>query len=124
MCRTARRRRASFPLQCNTHCRESRFKPSRHRLLQQPARAYPVELIGSFVVSVQERPKMPRFASASIIAWFSILTPALAAEELSIDKLEVQAKIPHRGDFMAFGFGSLWMMSGGKMIRVNPTDNS
>ena len=48
----------------------------------------------------------------------------MAAEELSSDKLEVQAKIPRPGDFMAFGFGSLWMMSGAKMLRVNPTDNS
>jgi virginiamycin B lyase len=66
---------------------------------------------------------MPKFASALIIAWLSVLPPTLAAEELSIDKLEVQAKIPHRGDFMAFGFGSLWMMSGGTMIRVNATDD-
>jgi virginiamycin B lyase len=62
-------------------------------------------------------------SSALIIAWFFVL-PAMAAEELSIDKLEVQAKIPQSGDFMAFGFDSLWMMSDGDMIRVNPTDNS
>jgi DNA-binding beta-propeller fold protein YncE len=67
---------------------------------------------------------MPTFVSALIIAWFFVLTPAMSAEELPIDKLEVQAKIPHQGDFIAFGFGSLWMMSGGKMIRVNATDNS
>ena len=63
---------------------------------------------------------MPRFASLSlIIAWFFVLTPAMAARELSIDMLEVEAKIPHGGDFMAFGFDSLWMMSGAEtMVRV------
>jgi virginiamycin B lyase len=68
---------------------------------------------------------MPRFASSAlIIAWFFVPTPAMAAEELSIDKLEVQAEIPHGGDFIAFGFGSLWMMGDRGMLRVNPTDNS
>jgi len=67
---------------------------------------------------------MSGFASAAlIIAWLFALTPAMAAEELSSDKLEVQAKIPRSGDFMAFGFGSLWMMSGSSMLRVDPKDN-
>src|SRR4051812_25081489 len=69
--------------------------------------------------------EMLRFVSFSlIIAWFFV-TPAIAAEELSVKKLEVQAKIPHGGDFMAFGFDSLWMMDGPEsMVRVNPRDNS
>jgi hypothetical protein len=67
---------------------------------------------------------MPRFVLSLIIACFVVTTPAIAAEELPIEKLEVQAKIPQSGDFMAFGFDSLWMMSDGDMIRVNPTDNS
>ena len=53
-----------------------------------------------------------------------LLLPARAAEELPVDKLEIQAKIPHSGDFMGFGFDSLWMMSGAKMLRVNAKDNS
>jgi virginiamycin B lyase len=61
---------------------------------------------------------------AGLSVWFFVLAPAMAGEELSIDKLEVQAKIPVGGDFMAFGFDSLWMMSGARMMRVNPADNS
>jgi streptogramin lyase len=36
----------------------------------------------------------------------------------------VQATIAKGGDFMGFGFGSLWMMSAKSLIRVNPADNS
>ena len=63
---------------------------------------------------------------AGLSVWFFVLAPAMAVEveELPIDKLEVQATISHGGDFMAFGFDSLWMMSGATMIRVNPADNS
>ena len=41
---------------------------------------------------------------AGLSVWFFVLAPAMAVEELSIEKLEVQAKIPVGGDFMAFGF--------------------
>jgi streptogramin lyase len=47
-----------------------------------------------------------------------------AAEEISADKLVVQAEIPRSGDFMGFGFDSLWMMSGGRLVRVSTADNS
>lgn len=68
---------------------------------------------------------MSRFVQLALIfACMFMLTPALAADELSIDQLVVQAKIPRRGDFMAFGFDSLWMMGNGKLLRVNSTDNS
>jgi len=69
---------------------------------------------------------MPKFTSfALVIAWFLAMAPATAANELSIDKLEVQAKISGGGDFMAYGFDSLWMMSGAEvMLRVNSADNN
>lgn len=68
-------------------------------------------------------PKVP--LSILVIAWLFGLMPAMAAEELPVDKLEVQAKIPSGGDFMAFGFDSLWMMSGAEvMVRVNAADNN
>jgi streptogramin lyase len=38
--------------------------------------------------------------------------------------LVVQAEIPKSGDFMAFGFDSLWMISGRRLLRVDPKDNS
>jgi virginiamycin B lyase len=55
-----------------------------------------------------------------------------AAEELPAGSLTVHAQIPRGGDFMGFGFDSLWMMSrpsdpalgGGPLVRVNATDNS
>src|SRR5262245_4402479 len=47
-----------------------------------------------------------------------------AAEDLPADKLVVQAKIPRGGDFMGFGFESLWMVSDAKLARVSAADNS
>ena len=47
-----------------------------------------------------------------------------AAEEISADNLVVQAEIPRYGDFLGFGFASLWMMSGGRLARVDTADNS
>jgi YVTN family beta-propeller protein len=67
---------------------------------------------------------MSRFAPVALIfAGLLALAPA-AAEELSVDELVLQAKISPGGDFMAFGFDSLWMMSDARMVRVDPTDNS
>ena len=51
------------------------------------------------------------------------LSPCAAAEDLA-GGLSVEATIPRSGDFMGFGFDSLWMMSGTVLIRVNPSDNS
>jgi streptogramin lyase len=58
-----------------------------------------------------------------------LLSPASAqAQESgspdSLKEIVVQAKIPKHGDFMGFGFDSLWMMSSGALIRVDPADNS
>jgi len=47
-----------------------------------------------------------------------------AAEEVPADKLVIQAKIPKGGDFMGFGFDSLWIVSGLKLVRVSAADNS
>ena len=65
-----------------------------------------------------------------LIRWLLLLLiwmfPAwcFAAEENSADNLVVQAEIPRYGDFLGFGFGSLWMMSGGRLARVDTADNS
>ena len=62
-----------------------------------------------------------------IFAFMLMAMPAQAqdatAPESSGD-LIVQAEIPRGGDFMGFGFDSLWIMSGGRLVRVDPTDNS
>ena len=50
--------------------------------------------------------------------------PAEAAGRSDLKAIIVQAQIPKAGDFMGFGFGSLWMMSSRRLIRVNPVDNS
>ncbi|RWD87301.1 hypothetical protein [Mesorhizobium sp.] len=54
------------------------------------------------------------------------LTPGLsiAAEEFPADTLVIQAEIQRGGDFIGFGFNSLWMMSGSLLERVNAADNS
>jgi virginiamycin B lyase len=69
-------------------------------------------------------------ANMKLIKWFLLslllIVPAwgFAAEELPAEKLVVQAKIPRGGDFMGFGFDSLWMMSGRRLVRANAADNS
>lgn len=50
--------------------------------------------------------------------------PAEAEDPGDLKDIIVQAEIPKGGDFMGFGFDSLWMMSIGSLIRVNPGDNS
>src|SRR3954471_17213900 len=57
---------------------------------------------------------------------------SFAAEELPTTSLTIQAEIPRSGDFMGFGFESLWMVTrpqspaygGGSLVRVNAADNS
>lgn len=67
-----------------------------------------------------------RLIKSLIVLSILSLTPAMsfAAEELPADKLVIQAEIPKAGDFIGFGFNSLWMMSGKLLVRVNAADNS
>jgi virginiamycin B lyase len=46
------------------------------------------------------------------------------ATEVPEKPLVIEATIPRPGDFMRSGFGSVWMMSGTKLVRINPADNS
>jgi virginiamycin B lyase len=39
-------------------------------------------------------------------------------------EVAIQAEIPRNGDFIGFGFDSLWMMSDKGLARINPSDNS
>lgn len=56
---------------------------------------------------------------------FSCLAaPAASATEMPEKPLVIEAKIPRAGDFMRSGFGSVWMMAGAKLVRINPADNS
>lgn len=54
-----------------------------------------------------------------------IVALALPAHAETLEKdLVITAKIPRTGDFLAYGFDAVWMMSGAKLVRVNPADNS
>ena len=67
------------------------------------------------------------FCRATSLAVLSIVTLASVAPartEEPAREVSIQAKIPRRGDFMGFGFDSLWMMSGFRLARINPSDNS
>ena len=60
---------------------------------------------------------------SALFAILSIVSPpALADPEEK--PLEISASIPRSGDFLAFGFGSVWMMSGSRLARIDPVDNS
>ena len=65
-------------------------------------------------------------AILAIILSTSLL--ALAIVPLSADEaareLRVVATVPQYGNFMGVGFGSLWMMSGGKVVRIDVGNNS
>ena len=46
------------------------------------------------------------------------------APKSPVDLLTIEAEIPRRGEFMGFGFNSLWMMSGLGLARVDASNNS
>ena len=50
--------------------------------------------------------------------------PASATEELSANKLLVEAEFPVGSDIIGFGFGSAWGVSGKRLVRIQPADNS
>ena len=47
-----------------------------------------------------------------------------AAAEETARQLHVEAEFPQRGDYMCVGFGSLWMMSNQKLMRIALADNA
>jgi len=65
-----------------------------------------------------------RFALVLLIA---LLTPMAWAENTkkpdALRELVTEAKIPRGGDFMGFGFGALWIMSGTRLARIEGADN-
>jgi hypothetical protein len=58
--------------------------------------------------------------SASLLA---LVLVSLSAEEKTRE-LRVEATVPQYGYSMGVGFGSLWMASGGKVVRIDVGDNS
>jgi streptogramin lyase len=57
-----------------------------------------------------------------LLAAFPNVTPSARSEPPQ--ELAIEATIPRSGYSMDFGFGSLWMMSEGRLARINPADNS
>jgi virginiamycin B lyase len=49
---------------------------------------------------------------------------SLAAEMQTPKDLDIEAKIPRSGFDLAFDFGALWMMTDGRLVKVDPTDNT
>jgi len=47
-----------------------------------------------------------------------------AVEERPVDNLKVEAEIARRGDFVAWGFDALWMMTGSTLVRVDAKTNT
>src|SRR5262249_51455485 len=55
----------------------------------------------------------------------SLLAKDFSTEELSADKLVVQAEIHRRVEgSLGYGFSSLWVITGKRLTRVDPADNS
>ncbi len=63
-----------------------------------------------------------KFLAALLFSFF--VAPAARATDIPDKPLVIEAKIPRAGDFMRSGFGSVWMMAGAKLVRINPADNS
>jgi virginiamycin B lyase len=68
---------------------------------------------------------MRRFVlTAPILACMLATSPAWAVEELSAEKLAVQARVHRLVHAMEFGFDSLWgWITKGNLVRVDPTNN-
>jgi virginiamycin B lyase len=60
----------------------------------------------------------------ALCLWNSLQLSATIAEAQEPVDLVVEVTIPRAGFDLAFGFDSLWMMCGERLVRVNPTDNS
>jgi DNA-binding beta-propeller fold protein YncE len=61
---------------------------------------------------------------AVILAIVAVLQSAQCVRAEATGEISIVATIPRGGDFIDFGFDSLWMMSGRKLVRINPADNT
>ena len=62
--------------------------------------------------------------SALLLTFLFSLGGVQIRAQQSPAEVVIQAEIPRNGDFMGFGFDSLWMMSDKGLARINPADNS
>lgn len=64
---------------------------------------------------------------AAMMAVFLAASPAsaaLSAERPQVGEMVVHATIPRAGFPLGFGFDAVWMMSEGRLVKVDPLDNS
>jgi virginiamycin B lyase len=66
--------------------------------------------------------KIPSKLLAAVLFPFLATTP-VSALDVPDKPLVIEARIPGFGDFIRCAFGSVWMMSGAKLVRVNPANN-
>jgi hypothetical protein len=65
-----------------------------------------------------------RATSLVVLSIAALASLSAAQAEEAAQEVSIQAKIPRGGDFLAFGFDSLWMMSVYGLSRINPSDNT
>lgn len=65
-----------------------------------------------------------RVPSLVVLSIATLTSVAPAETEEAAREVSIQATIPLSGDFLAFGFDSLWMMSGQRLARISAADNS
>ena len=62
---------------------------------------------------------------AAMMTLFLATAPAFAdSADRQLGELVVQATIPRAGFSLGFGFDAVWMMSDGRLVKIDPADNS
>ena len=59
-----------------------------------------------------------------VFLWVWTMPAIEAAEEFAPEEMVIQKVIPRNGFSLGYGFDAIWMMSEGRLIRVNAADNS
>jgi virginiamycin B lyase len=68
--------------------------------------------------------RLAQFSTLLVAFFFSWTGAQTQGAETKPAEIVIQAEIPRNGDFLGFGFGSLWMMSDKGLARTNPEGNS
>lgn len=68
---------------------------------------------------------MRRLFAVTAVALLALAeVPPAGADGVQATELAIEATIPREAATMAYGFGALWTMSDGKVLRLDPADNS
>ena len=71
-----------------------------------------------------KKSRIAQFSTLLLTFFLSWGGDQTGAAENKPAEVVIQAEIPRNGDFLGFGFNSLWMMSDKGLARINPADNS